>query len=74
LSIGWILLICHFIGAVIMLIILHKNGTFAWAKEHGDGIRFAKPVAVIYEVLVVWELNLIICGLEYLKRKLEDED
>lgn len=53
-----VLLGIHLIGAIGMLIKHYKDGTFEWAAEHGDGIRFARPSDVVFEDLFLWEFTL----------------
>lgn len=55
-----ILLSIHIIVAIIILIILKRKGVFEAAEETGDGIRFAKPIDVVVQVLVMWEILLLI--------------
>ena len=55
-----ILISIHIIGAIIALIIHHKDGTLENASKHGDGIRFAKPSDVVFQDLFLWEIHFII--------------
>ena len=55
-----ILLVIHFIGGIIAIIIHTLTGGMKYAKEHGDGIRIATPSQCIIQLLLFWEIDLII--------------
>ena len=50
----------HIIGAITTLIVHYKNGTFKFAVENGDGIRYARPSDVLFMDCVVWEMLLLV--------------
>lgn len=55
-----IFIFIHIIGAIILMIIYQRNGTFEYASKYGDGIRYARPSDVVSECLSAWEFIFII--------------
>ena len=55
-----ILLTLHFICGIIAIIIHTLTGGMKYAKEYGDGIRIATPSQCIIQLLLLWEIYLLI--------------
>ena len=55
------LLYIHLLGGIIAIIIHILTGNMKYdAKEHGDGIRQATPSQCIVQLLLIWEIYLLI--------------
>lgn len=54
------IVLIHIIGAIVAIIIHHKNGTLEYSFHHGDGIRSARPSDVIFHDIFLWEIHLLI--------------
>lgn len=67
-----IILAIHTIGAIIAMIIHHKNKTFEYASKHGDGIRFAKPSDIIFLDCFVWEILLLLFIMDSIETKMNN--
>lgn len=50
----------HIIGAIIAIIYCWKSGIFSDSAKYGDGIRWALPSDILFECLVLWEINLFV--------------
>ena len=67
-----IILTIHIVGAIIAMIIHHKNKTFEYASKHGDGIRFARPSDIIFLDCVVWEILLLLFIMDSIETKMNN--
>ena len=54
------LIIGHLIGAIIILGIHVKDGTFKEAVEQGDGYDHLTPARIVWCNLIIWEVLLLI--------------
>ena len=59
-NMGILLLIIHFICGIIAIIIHTLTGGMKYAKEYGDGMRIATPSQCIIQLLLFWEIYLLI--------------
>ena len=64
-----IAVLIHIIGAVVTIIVYHKNGTMKFAAEHGDGFRLARPADVIVQTFIAWEIYLLLNIIEAIETK-----
>ena len=56
----FLIIIAHFIGSYITIIIHSKQGMYKWASKNGDGIRYSTPSDILFEDIWLWEINLIL--------------
>lgn len=54
------LIIGHLIGAIIILGIHFKDGTFKEAVERGDDHYYATPSLIVWCDLIIWEILVLI--------------
>lgn len=62
-----ILMSVHIIGAAIAIYIHYRDGTMEQASKYGDGIRCEKPSDVIFQDCLLWEVQLLIYIMVFIK-------
>ena len=57
----FLIILVHFIGSCVMIIIHHKNGTYESASknEYGYGDRYCTPCEILFYDLFLWEVEVI---------------
>ena len=62
-----ILIVVHMIGFIIATIVHVKCGTYEDAIKCGNGINHTEPADVLFQDLLIWEINLVLFILENIR-------